>query len=284
MHRHCLNLLMSAFFGVMMLGTGAARADLTYVATRAGLFGTIETSTGAFTQIGQPSRVYADFASLTFGPGGKLYALSDENNITLNTINTVTGAATLIGSTNLHNYLGVNDIVSYGLASTPDGSLFAYRGDTHSKTLLFQLDPATAAPTQIGGVGSLIQGGFQGDDSGNLYATGGNIGPPYPSGKGIYRINPTTAAGTLIGESSAGAGLALAFANHMMYSFVPDGTIDRLDLTNGQSTFVSTYNVSAIGIIYGAAAPHAVPEPSTLCLTAVGLLGFAARAIRRKKS
>jgi hypothetical protein len=275
---------MPAFFGLLTLGTGEARADLTYVATRAGLFGTIETSTGAFTQIGQSSNVFRDYASLTFGPGGKLYALSDENNITLNTIDTVTGAVTLIGSTGLHDYLGVNDIVSYGLASTPDGSLFAYRGDTHSNTLLFQLDPATAAPTQIGGVGSLIQGGFQGDDSGNLYATGGNIGPPYPSGSGIYRIDPTTAAGTLIGQSSGGAGLALAFANHTMYSFATDGTIDRLDLTNGQSTFVSKYDVSTIGIIYGAAAPFAVPEPSTLCLTTVGLLGLAARAIRRKKS
>ena len=122
--------------------------------------------------------------------------------------------------------------------------------------------------------------------SGHLFATGGNIGGRYPSGDGVYQIDPSSGAGTLLGNSLAGTSYALGFAGQTMYAFTPKGSIYSMNLSNGQGTLVASYDATTFGAIEAAAAPlvgpQAVPEPASLTMLACGIVGLFSYARRRQ--
>jgi hypothetical protein len=233
-----------------------------YVATDNNLFGTMDTTTGNFQEISG----IGPFTSLAFGAGGQLYGLVDDNFrvINLYKINTTTGATTLIGDTGFHSQSDA--ILSEGLGSIPNGTLYAYRYGTDGITNIYTINPTNGVPTLIGSAGVPLEGGIQGDSGAHLFLTQGQVG------NGIYQISPANGHGVLLGNSNGGVSDAIAFVNQTMYAFTLSGAIDTIDLTTGQSSQVATYNVASLGHIDGAAAPFAVPEPTSSVLAALGLL------------
>jgi hypothetical protein len=122
--------------------------------------------------------------------GSTLYGLADDDN--LYAINPTTAALTLIGDTGIVHG-------GYGLGETSDGTIYAILQNTK----LYTLNVSTALPTFVGNMGFSTNSDPSGDASGGLYAAQG------ADGNGIYSIDPTTGAGTLLGTDSIGTVLAL---------------------------------------------------------------------------
>ena len=108
----------------------------------------IDLNTGALTQIGVIG--FANVEALSFGPGGVLYGMDDDNpNNYLITINLNTGAASIVGpSFNLSNG---------GIAFDGNGNLWGTRGDNGAGEL-FSVNPATGAATSVGKLAQTING------------------------------------------------------------------------------------------------------------------------------
>ena len=147
----------------------------------------------------------ANIEGLTFGPNGKLYAVSDTLLKALMTIDTATGLANVIGPLGGGAGLGDSgqgtfDVLDLGMTFTCDGRLWLSSGFTGS---FWQVDPATGATTRIGNLGATITGltargnqvfgaGSQGDP--NLYSI--DLGSGHATSVGSYGqgLNPITTA------------------------------------------------------------------------------------------
>ena len=127
-------------------------------------------------------------ADITFDPlTGQLYGAERNAPLRLYRIDLATGVATTVGTmTNART----------GLTFAPDGTLF---GCALNGTL-YQIDPATAAETLIGGGGgpTLIEDATVRAD-GTIFVT--------DFGGGLYSIDPATGTTTPVGNSGLGSGL-----------------------------------------------------------------------------
>jgi hypothetical protein len=147
----------------------------------------------------------ANVEGLTYGPNGKLYAVSDTVFKALMTIDPATGLASVIGPLGGGSGLGDTgqgtfDVLDLGMTFTCDGKLWLSSGFTGS---LWQVDPGSGATTRIGKLGATITGltargnqvfgaGSQNDP--NLYSinlTSGQAAAVGPYGQGL---NPITTA------------------------------------------------------------------------------------------
>jgi len=147
----------------------------------------------------------ANVEGLTFGPNGKLYAVSDTLLKALMTIDSATGLASVIGPLGGGAGLGESgqgtfDVLDLGMTFTCDGRLWLSSGFTGS---FWQVDPGTGAATKIGNLGATITGltargnqvfgaGSQGDP--NLYSI--NLATGHATSVGPYGqgVNPITTA------------------------------------------------------------------------------------------
>lgn len=140
----------------------------------------IDKNTAAATQIGS---IGTGLNSLVFSSNGTLYAA----NSSLYTINTATGAASLVGGSN--NYSSSGDLAFVG------ASLFLSSGYSTSDSLM-QLDTATGAGTFIGTLGYSGVYGLATSNT-NLFGV---------TGTSIIGVNTLTGAGTLL-SNYGGQGL-----------------------------------------------------------------------------
>ena len=147
----------------------------------------------------------ANVEGLTFGPNGKLYAVSDTLLKALMTIDQATGLANVIGPLGGSAGLGDNgqgtfDVLDLGMTFTCDGRLWLSSGFTGS---FWQVDPATGAATKIGNLGATITGltargnqvfGAGSHDDPNLYSI--DLGSGHATSVGPYGqgLNPITTA------------------------------------------------------------------------------------------
>jgi uncharacterized repeat protein (TIGR03803 family) len=187
-----------------------ARAQTTYAMTQGGVFGTLNLSTGAFNQISNPGFEPAGFGAVGTNlyaanyPGSTLYEINLSNgtfttvgtgtasyydfgstatqlyatgtDTNLYSVNTSTGASTLIGPTGLG---------TGGYQTMSTGGTALYTTATPSgDSLLYSVNTTTGAATEIGDTGVINISGmgfadgqlYAGDESGNLYTINTNTG------------------------------------------------------------------------------------------------------------
>jgi hypothetical protein len=189
-------------------------------------------------------------SSATLGNfAGKIYATDFQNN--LYNVNSVTGAATLIGAT------GIPAIPFVAGSFNDDGTINFY-------------DEAI-----FGSAGKLYETFDAFTFDLNSFTVVNTIVAP-----ALYQIDPSSGLGTLIGTTDLGIG-AVAGVDGTYYAFNDmTGQIEGLNLANGSTSFISNFDPAA-GVIQGAV-PVPTPEPSSLSLFGTGLVGLGAFARNKR--
>jgi hypothetical protein len=140
----------------------------------------------------------ANIEGLTYGPNGKLYAVSDTLLKALMTIDPATGLANVIGPLGGGSGLGDSgqgtfDVLDLGMTFTCDGRLWLSSGFTGS---FWQVDPGTGAAIKIGNLGATITGLTA---RGNQVFGAGSQDDPY-----LYSIDLSTGNATSVGPYGQG--------------------------------------------------------------------------------
>jgi hypothetical protein len=251
---------------VVLFVVGAAsgvQADQVYVESSNKNFGLLDLQTGAYTLIGVTSQV---IGGIGFATNGSLYGLGADS--VLYNINPTTAALTPIGNT------GLNLTGGWGMGTTQDGTLYALSQENK----LYTVNPSTADVTFIGNLGFNSTCCPYGDAAGNLYDGQGGFG------SGFYKIDRTNGLGTLLGNASYGGVDSLVFSNNTMYALNGTGSIYAMNLDNGTSTLVSTFDTSIVGSPYAAAAQiAAAPEASPLTIGLLAGLMVGRGWLRRRR-
>jgi len=214
--------------GLLAAGSVGA-APVLWVDDSAGRLGKVDVATGTVTMVGNMGVVMTDIA---FDPSGQLYGISFGS---LYRINSTTAVPTLIGSLGttlnslvfsstgtlyaansnlytLNTATGAATLIGHGGASySSSGDLAFVGGNLYlSSTLptsdsLMRLDTATGAATVVGPIGHSAVFGLATDNNINLYGV---------AGTSVYSINTGTGAGSLLvgyGGQTLGAANGTAF-------------------------------------------------------------------------
>ena len=211
---------------------------------------------------------------MTFAYSGNLYS-----------INPTTGAPALVGPSGL----GGCPPSASSCAPTTASTLGNYAGNIYAtdfQNSLYSINPVTGAATLIGPTGipaiPFVPGSMNPDGTFNLYdeaifGGNGNLYITYdafvlnfntfsitsvPDAPELYKVNPITGAATPVGPTDLGIG-AVTGINGVYYAFNdPESAVTTLNLTNGDTSFVTNFDYAA-GVVQGAV-PVPTPEPSSL--------------------
>ena len=253
-------------------GAGASHAATVYVAGSANDFGTLNLSTGVFTDIGTlnlpvPERIFG----MGFGADGKLYGLDSSSlDANLYLINTTNAQVTLEGSIN-----------ESAVGATTDASGKMYALSNGGNSVFYTLNPPSTTTTVVGATG-IASGGLAAvtADGSHFYTT---------TGSDLYGINTATGAATLIGDTGFTFSSGL-FVQSTLYGFNDSAAkaIVTIDTTTGAGTQVGTYSLPNVGeVIYAAAmAPQTgspTPEPSSFLLFGMAVTGLGVARWRKRK-
>ncbi|MEF9995647.1 MAG: PEP-CTERM sorting domain-containing protein [Burkholderiaceae bacterium] len=259
------NLKKTALASAVFLGlTGMAHADpILWVSGAGGSIDTVDVATGVRTAVGNTGVGF--MTDLAFSPTGELYGTSFTD---LYKINTLTGAATLIGSTGRF---------SNALVFGADGTLYAqdYGGGT-----LFKINTTTGAGTVIGSNGYV--------SSGDLAFIGSDLYLSAQSGPNdvLVKLDPLTGAGTLVGDIGYGAVFGLATPDNINLYGLSGNNILNVNPLTGVGTLSTTMtppDYEAYGTTFFREA-GAVPEPESLGLILLGMLATTTALRRRRQS
>lgn len=245
-------------------------------------FGTLNLSTGAFQQIGTLTLPSGDeLFGMAFSSNGALYGI-DSGGIGpsytthLFRIDPATAVVTDLGDTGQYFIAAaVNGNTVYALSETgtvsgPPGSLYT-------------VDPSNGNTTMIGPISFEGDGLMSFSPSGQLFA--GEYSYP---GDNLYTVDPTTAISTFAGDMNHIMNSGF-FVGNTLYTLGTNDTygIYTVDTTNGTATQVGTYTLPNGDPIFASAylpgtLEVATPEPASLTLLALGGLGLAGYARRRR--
>jgi hypothetical protein len=264
----------------------ASAGTIVYVVNASQQFGAVDLSTGGFTQIGSGT-LEGDYG-LVPGPNGSLLTLTYSGN--LDSINPATGATSVVGATGLTDCTTPASPCGPTAASTlglSGGKIYA----TDFQNNLYSVNPLTGGATLIGatGIPAVPAVPFSSNPDGtvnvydqSIFGAGGNLYITFDAidldlatfeatqtvAPDLYRIDPKTGLATLVGPTELGIN-AVAEVNGASYGFDDlTGQILSLDLSNGNTSFVSNFDPAA-GVIAGATVD--TPEPAPITMMAIGL-------------
>lgn len=261
---------------VLLVAT-AARAQVIVANTwDSGTLFTLDTSTGAASDP-RPTGI-THLNGIAYHPAsGLLYGLSNADGTpdanALFTINPVTGARTLVGSTGLFNVEG-----DLGFDPTT-GTLYGVQHFAGSALQLFTINRTTGAGTVIG---TIPGAGINEDYSGLAFDAAGNL---FVFDTGLNRLLRVNKANGNI-QSSVGipalgtvAGMTVDAASNAFY--VAAGTnLFTLNPATGGLTLVGPTGIA--GDVIGGLAVLPVPEPASVFLCGLAAAGFSVSRLARR--
>jgi hypothetical protein len=247
-----------------VLGVVAASAGSIDVIFYDNRFGSIDTSTGAYTQIS--TLPLSASAGIAAGPSN--FYVEDMNSNLL-TVDPLTGAATLVGSSGLN----LAALVFGG------GSNGLFEVDASSN--LYSISSTTGKAKLIGatGLGANLQSWADtslSDDGTSLLLTVGRPG----AGDELYRINVATGKATDLGNTGVTGVAGSAFINGYLDFFQYNQSTDRIySAPDGSLNFTPGAALGAQIIDGGAALPvtgytqsTSTPEPGTVVLSGSAII------------
>jgi hypothetical protein len=262
---------------LMICAAFPAAASQVYSVFYDNRFGTIDDSTGSYTQIG--TLPLSQMAGIAYD-GGSFYAQSIQNS-TLVAIDPISGASSIIGSSGLQ-------LNSVGFAGGFNG-LF----EIDYSSNLYSIDPNTGAATLVGATGLAANNGnwdtSLSDDGTNLYFTAGGGGAIDQ----LYEVNTQTGLATDLGSTGVSgiAGSAIVNGELELFQYSWSGATDYIySAPLGSTNFVAgavlgTQIVdggTTIGLSPDYTEASATPEPFTILLACSGLIGLALWGRRNK--
>jgi PEP-CTERM motif len=275
-----------ALLGIMLGCAGQAKAGtLLAIDWDTGTLYNLSTTNAALTPIGSTGLSLP--ADIQFAPNGTLYAFTAGGSSTLYTINPVTAKATAVGP------LGISSIFEGGLAFSPGGIAYGTNGDNSGNPQLFSINLNTGQATVIG----TISGGDH-DINGLAYRSDGKLIGLDRVTNSLLVIDPTTAASSVLAAigPTVGAlgGMTVSGGTGYFDTAGPAATnpgsnsLYSFDLFTGSSSLIGSFSptISDEGISGIAAAPAqtgSVPEPASLFLVTISVVGMAGYASRRRR-
>jgi len=281
--KFCLTLIAGL---IAAFTSSSADAGLLYAAQGGGTLSslyTINPATGAITSTIGP--IGFSVTGLGFDPiTGILYGSTGNRSPTgaqiggsLITIDPLTGVGTLVGS------FGQSGSTMADLAFSSTGQLFGWLEPNSDD--VFTINKATGASASVGNSGlSTATASLEFDATGRLWFLG--------TGPGLTQLNPAT--GAVIGSvglsgatDSGGLGLASTLG--------PDGSLYvtgktsrnlfKVNVTTGVVTLIGNPGLSKLDALAFAPDPvtNPSPEPTSLALLGMGVIGFARFARRRRQ-
>lgn len=218
----------------------ACAQSTVYAITNTGVFGTLNLSSGTFTQLGSSGIEPVGMAEL----GGDLFTETPASG-TLFLVNPSNGNLTTVGS-------GAAGLYCFGATTA---ALYGCGTDNN----LYSVNPATGASTLIGSTGLILRGGY-------TVAMSSNAGPLYLAldtggGSILYSFNLNTGAATPIGNTGLRYVDSMVYANGLLYAALYNGTLYTLNTNTGAATFVANTGqiLWGMGKIVG---PCALPIPA----------------------
>jgi hypothetical protein len=237
-----------------------------------GLFGTVDANTGMFNQLGPA--LSDPLGGIVSRPGGALIGVSFSGN--LDSINPTTGAVTVIGATGLGG-LALDTAQLNGTVYETDlnQNLYTINTTTGLATLIGPtgIPPAPTDPADL-----FDEALFSAN--GALYATWDSFNATtlaFVDNPELYQINPITGVATEVGPTGRQIDAAIAIGG-TNYAFTATNQVLSLNLSNGNTSFVTNYDAAAF-FITGAAS---TPEPSSLTLLAMGITTIVVSQWRRR--
>lgn len=280
---------------ILLFAWNTCTAASVYAVTTNQYFGTLNLDTGAFTQIGP--NLPGESSGLVTAPNGNFLSLAFSGDLL--SINPRTGAANVIGAT------GLGDCSTEMSPCGANSAFFLvqFKGTDYAEdnaNNLYKVNPTTGAATLVGSTGIppipfkldstnpdgtvnisdqtlFVSGGnlYETFDAGTIDFSNGNITPVIAPA--LYRIDVISGRATRIGPTGFGLFSAIDSGGTILAYSAPLQGLVSLDLATGNTTFLRDVDPS-VGFVSGVAP---VPEPSTMVLLSLGLIGGVLRHSRR---